>query len=491
MNKLTPYPKQEEAIQRMMAEPTKSILLASEMSQGKTLVLVEFALRSKFNRVLIVGVKDTFQQFHDRILAQSDGAVTLRRIDSTAAGKKNEAALEWGEPGWYFIGQQLFTSRDWKRQEVTDGNGETKKVSVRTKRWQNLELDLLALDEAHMAGAYGSNGQKTIHSTRGTWNVAMSGTFYGNSFSNAWAPTRWLWPDIVPASYWLWKQDHVQEEVILKRNGQPMQTPNGRVLKSEIGEIPPEGQFVASLPCYIRHVGNDPVPKPKIIDVELSPEQRRMYNALENDLLVWIKDHPFTVDFPATLRSRLRTATLAQFDFELVWNKKKGREIQEIFFPDNAESTKLDALWDELALYPDDNVILGTDSKKFAKLTVARMVARGMKAVEWSGDVSSKGRDEIKRKFLAGEIQYIVTVMSSFAAGLDFAQQNCWRMGVLSESDNMTTNAQWVRRVFRTGPHKDKFEWFKIAAINTYDHGQFANLQLQELAQKMTLGRTN
>lgn len=488
-SKITLYSHQEATVQRMMAEPTKSILLASEQDQGKTVISIEFALRMGFKRVLFIGIKDTWEQFKNRSEAQSDGKVTIRNIDAKAAGKRAEADLLWGVEGWYFIGQQLFNRRDWANKK-------------RLEYWDSLELDLIVYDEVHMAAGYNTNGQRTIHAVHPTWKIAMSGTFYANKFTNSWAPTRWLWPDLIPRSYYVWAEKWVHSEPILKRNGTPMLTPRGEQLKAgnlpvpererlsrDIGELPPEGRFVASLPCYIRATG-DEVPAPEVIEVDILPEQRKMYDRLESDLLVWVKSRPFIVEWPVTLKSRLRSATLGTFDFEIVDKKVKGeiRQVQEIFYADDMQSTKLDALFGKLAEFPDEKVVLGTHSKKFAKIVVKRMQERGLRAVEWSGDVDAKGRQSIKDAWLADEIQYIVSVMKSFSTGLDWAQHNCWRMGVLSEPDgDPTTLVQWVRRVFRTGPHKHKFEWFTILARDTKDFGVYSNLELQQIAQQNSL----
>lgn len=474
MQKLTPYPRQEEAIQRMMAEPTQSILLASEQDQGKTLLSIEFALRMGFKRVLFIGIKDTFDQFRERAEAQSDGAQTIRRIDASKPGTAALADMEWGMEGWYFIGQQLFTTRDWRNEPTGkyDNKGKEIQKAVQLHTWDRLDLDLIVYDEIHMAANHQSRGRKTIQAVHPEWKIAMSGTFYGNKFDNAWAPTQWLWPKIIPRSYWAWR-DHWCAEFEQRVKG-------GNTTKVVVGEKAPEGTFVASLPCYIRHVGAEKVPEPTIIEVDLQPEQRRMYDSLEKNLLVWKQDHPFIIEWPVTLKERLRTLALAEFDFI--------PETQEVYLRDDAESTKLEALWEELAKYPQDKVVLGTHSKKFAKFAVKRMLKKNLKVVEWSGDISSKGREEIKQAWIADEIQYIVCVMKSFSTGLDWAQSNCWRMGVFSEPvGDPTVAGQWVRRVFRTGPHKDKFEWFKIQARSTFDNEEYMALRLKELSQQASL----
>ena len=121
--KLTPRRVQEYNIQRILSEPTKAILDASDVGAGKTLITSEAATRAGWTRVLVVGIKDTFAQWAERLSLQSDGAIVMRRIDGTVKGKAAFAALLAGEDGYYFIGSQMLQAQDWTRVFPKDQNG--------------------------------------------------------------------------------------------------------------------------------------------------------------------------------------------------------------------------------------------------------------------------------------------------------------------------------------------------------------------------------
>ena len=123
----------------------------------------------------------------------------------------------------------------------------------------------------------------------------------------------------------------------------------------------------------------------------------------------------------------------------------------EIFFALDTQSTKLVELFKLLHLYGDQPVAIYTDSKRFAKVTTARLQAAGYNAAEWSGDVSSKQRDEIKQGFLDRKIQYLVAVIPAFSTGLDGFQTVCNKIAWLSESKNHILNNQALVRFFRPG----------------------------------------
>lgn len=480
MQKLAPYPHQMEDIWRAISEPTQGILIASEQDQGKTLMTCEILLALNLKRVLLVGIKDTFAQWDGRTLAQSDGQQGVLNIDTTKQGQLNLEAYRSGADGWYFIGHSLLTRRDYEQYQARSKDGEMVNKSRRIGFWESMpKPDAVVVDEIHLVANYNSKGRETLHSIKAGWKIALSGTFYGNKFANAWAPTAWLWPDRAEP-YHFWYGKWCDEKPVLKKNGQPLLTPKGRALKVLIGEKAPEGTFVSTLPCYIRRVGKDPMPDPKVITVELNNEQRRIYTEMETQQLAYLKSHPWLTEVPIAARSALKTITLATPSIDPV--------TEEISFDEDATSSKVDALLKELALHPGERVVIATDRKRFAKLVVAKMRAEGLNAVEWSGDVNSAGREEIKRQWLSGEVDYIVCVMKSFSTGLDWAQHNCWRIGVLSSPEgDPTTKQQFLRRVFRTGEHKDKFEWFEILAENTYDTGIFENVELQALAQQRSL----
>lgn len=464
---------QAEALWQMVGEPTKAALVASEQGLGKTLLTVEFLKAMNFKRVLIVGIKDTATQWHDTSVGQK--AQPVRVIDTTAEGKRNLAAYEAGDAGWFFIGHQLLVRRDHENYERRDG----KKGRRHLKYWASLPpVDAVVADEVHIFAAYTSAGSTTLHSLPSEWKVALSGTWYGNKFENAWAPAYWLWPTHVHESFHFWKGKYCASEVAKNKWGKPVRTPRGTTIEVVTGERKP-GQFVSELPCYIRHEDPDKMPEPKVIEVEIDPEQRRIYTDLEDQALAYLEDKPWVLELPISQRTALKTVTLAVPTFD---------EAGEIHFAANARSTKYDSLVAELGLHPGERVVIATDRKRYAKYVAARMRSEGYRVAEWHGDINTQGRAEVKRQWLAGEVDYIVCVMKSFSTGLDWAQVNCWRIGVLSSPEgDPTTKDQFLKRVFRNGPTKLDFEWFEVIAKDTYDTGIFSNIRLQSEAQRRSM----
>lgn len=499
MDKLTPRPAQIERIEAFINEPTKAGLLADEMGVGKTLVAVEIALR--FERTLTIGVKDTFGQFAELFEAQSDGTQQLRRLDSTKGGRQALADMLAGKPGHYFAGSQFLTTQDWRSDRIYDeetgrtvwdtmaktGAVKTRKakageigprelpvaktVSTHLGLYRKMKpLDALVFDEVHVIQNRKSSGFRTVKTIKSEYKLALSGTWYGNKFDGAWAVARWLWPDLIDGSFWRWKAEWCETEDVYVGKDETRE----RV----IGEKQP-GAFVASLPLYFRAEA-EPLPPSIDIFVNLTPKQREQYTQLEEDLMLWVGENPLVVDLPATLRQRLRTASLGEMNLT---------EDGDIFFDLDCASSKITALHGILNGYwgGTERALIGMDSKRFANVTAERMRQAGERVALWTGDTTSKQRDEIKAAFLAGEVQYIVNTIASMSTGLDGFQRVCSKMVLLNELDgNEAVNAQYVRRLFRPGRVGD-YELVKILANDTLDAGVYGANLARSLANRTTM----
>lgn len=473
MQKQIPRDAQRSRIDRFLAEPTKAALLADEPGVGKTLVGVEIAQR--FDRVLIIGIKDTAAQWADLFALQTEGGIALRRVDSTKLGKANMAAMLAGDAGHYFIGAQYLTTQDWEHKPVVDLEGKPvmvidKKTLQPTGKQQTervhkrlyakmAPMDLVIFDEVHMVQNRKSVGIRTLRTIKTEWKLGMSGTPYGNKFPGIWAIIRWLWPDLIDASFIRWSDAWCTKETVY--------LPGRKTTEQITGEKEP-GKFVSTLPLYIRAEAAR-VPEPSVVYVDLTPEQRRQYSDLEQDLVTWLGENPLVVDVPPVLRQRLRTATLAEMSVTA-----EG----EVYFDGKCRSSKLQALAGILGHWGDEPAIIGMDSKLFAKITYERMKAAGEKVALWTGDVTSKQRDQIKADFLEGRVQYIVATIASMSTGLDGFQKVCSRLVWMNELDgNEAINEQFVRRLFRPGMRGD-FQHVKVVGRETLDENVLgANLQ--------------
>jgi superfamily II DNA or RNA helicase len=483
--KLTLRPEQEEAVQRILAEPTRAALVGSQPGAGKTLLSLEVALRLWPDLVLIMGVKETFDQFAPRLLAQSDSSISLRRIDATKAGQVAMADYLASTPGWYFVGSEYLSAKDHELipQFHPDGSpvigekGQYKdrqvKKKIRLKTWEKVTPDIIICDESHRNSTRHANSHNTLKGLRSTWKIAMSGTPAGNRFENFHGITSWLWPDLVEKSFALWKSKWCRTE--------SQYIPGGRAIQKVIGEKNP-GEYVKTLPCYIRHEVLEPVPKAEVIEVDLTTEQMRVYSDLEEQLLSWVKDHPLSIDWPVTLQGYLRLVTLA----EPTVNPETGK----IQFDEGSPSAKFDATMALLSgRWAGENVFIGTHSQRWAARLTQLLNSAGVHAEEYSGRTSPKDRARIKQQFSEGKIRVLVAVIAATKLGLDGMQLNCCKLLTHSISvGDFSGMEQYARRVWRPGnPRLDEFEHVILAGKGTIETGLYRNNELQTAEQHRTL----
>ena len=448
MEVLTPTKEQQEAIDRIVGESSRAALNASTMGAGKTLIAVEAVKGLGAETVLLIAPLGT--RLGWQVTFERQGVkLPFKWINSTKDGKQALADWGWQLPGVYFVGVEYFVRLGW------EGNN-------RSKVWQHTP-DVVLFDEAHRGQNRNSKTYKTLKQVAGSFKLSMSGTPTGNRFDGAWAVTRWLWPDVVPSSYWGWVNSWCETEY-------DHFAPNSVKIT---GEKKP-GAFFNSLPCYVRIESELEVDIVEDIRyVELGSKQRKAYNDLEKSMITWVEGNPLVVEFPITLRARLRQATLGMFSVDAEGG---------VSFADDCQSSKIDAMLEVLADdFDGEPALILTDSRKFADVVVSRLTKQGFASAAWHGEVSQAQREERKAKFIAGDINYLVAVTSAIAEGVDGLQHATRNILWLSRSDNRLLNEQALARVHRQG-QTQQVRSVELVAVNTYDSGVLSE-QLQKAVE--------
>ncbi len=489
---LTPTAEQRSIIDRVVNEPSRAALIAERPGAGKSLLSVSIGLDLWARTVLIVGVKATGKQFADLIAMQSEGSIALAIIDASKPGQKAMADYLAGEAGWYFIGHEYLSAKDHVLipqyddygDPVLDNKGKHVKKSKRLKTWEGVTPDLLIYDESHKGSTRYTRGNDTMRGLKADFRICMSGTPAANRFENLYGAVSFLWPDrngqgdIADASFVRWKQKWCAMDSVY--------IPGGRAVSKVTGEKNP-GEFVKHLPCYIRaesDILGDP-PAPEKIELEITAEQRRVYDDLENDLLSWVKDHPLSVDWSITLQAYLRLVCLAEPSID--------PDTGKIAFPiENRSSKANEAVYIALKRWEGESVLHVTHSQRYARFLTETLNRNGLSAAEYSGKVSQKERERIKQAFINGEIEHFVAVTKATALGLDGLQKVCCK--ILEHSVQVgdpTAEDQVVRRIWRQGnPRLDEYEHIRLVAEGTIETGLFANVDLQYRAQQASLRKS-
>lgn len=440
MQKIQLDDEQLAAVERMANEPTRAALNASQYGTGKTVVTVELAQRVAPDGVkVIVAPLHTKYSWRGTIQAQYPGETVKFVNNNLKSGKQAYAELLRMEPGWYILGREFFG---------------TKRVSEDLAKVGHL-IDFLGYDECQRWANHRSESFKRIRKIKPKYRLAMSATPGANKFSGLYAITQWLWPKFEGhASFWAWAATWAVVEETYFAGTQV------------VGEKNP-GAFVASLPCYVRLEKDFGEPVEVRIEVELSSKERRIYDAIERSMIVYLRENPLVVKFPMVKRMRLRQASLGEIDYD--------KDSELVYFPDDMKSSKYEALTGLIKEVPDEPMLILTDSAKYAHIVAYQLIRDGYKALPWTGDVPEAERQALKEAFIGGEIDYIVATIPAIGEGTDGLQKRACVMVWLSRSDNMMLNEQAFRRLHRRGQERQVVS-VDIVAIDTYDDGQLSTL---------------
>lgn len=481
-------------IVRELTEPhrTKSVLCGAGMGSGKTVVCAEVVRHTSPKRLLVVGVKLAYKQWKDCFTEQGISTPLLRIDNTTVAGRDNLARLTDGDPGYFYIGLEMLRAQDWEEvsetwdigKELAEefGTDQTGEQLVKKQKHTYSKMppiDLLISDEAHKHASQKSAAIKTMTDIPTKAKIALSGTFYGNKFENAWTVATWLWGKPIIGTKGQFELHYCVKIALKKKDGTPIRTPGGWPLSKIIGERN-AGEYVETLPCYVfiaTPIG--PPPHPEVVKVPLRKEQRRQYDEMEDQSLTWIpssrstKREPLIADLPITQRIRLRTAALGAMTLTPNSDPDKGDTIT---FAANCESSTLDALY-EVMHRPEwlgQKVLVLTHSKPFAE-EAARRIGQKIPTFLKTGDTVEKKWELDKASFAlpvseTGQ-QVMVAVISAVGTAMDGLQFGCSKVAWLSLDENNVNNIQASNRIWRDGVDIDSYAAVQLVQEGTIAEG--------------------
>lgn len=474
---MKPYPFQTADLKKL-SQNNYTALVNAGTGVGKTATSL-FAAREGGADVTLVIAPD---QTHES--AWLPTIPKILGLEGRIIGNKNKATktatndFELGFPGVYLTTPEFFTRAD---------------VSA----WRG---DLLVVDEAHKLANPGKAGQRKLGgfvstdpeplTSRFEGKLMLSGTMLRNRFEYAWSHSRALWPELnkrgQPShdSFYLWQSDRMMHETITtsvdwfevdwdtyKNRGEDWGKVIGGVphlgtpktARKYLSEAEP-GKWLSEVPCVITHLKREeccefhphgfmdleePLVKREIIS--LAPAQKKAIRELEDHMMTWLEDNPLVVDIPLTKATRIRQFTLGVPT--VTYDEEDNAEVS---FAEDCASPFLNRLEEFLTdEVPDENVVVVTDSQKFAAVVTARLNKAGISAFEFSGQ-TRKTRTANAEQF-GSKYRVIVGVISALGEGFDGLQAHSQTEVWISSSTDETLNEQMRGRLDRMGQRKQVF----------------------------------
>lgn len=479
---MTPFDYQRVDLDRLRSGGYRALLNMSTGS-GKTAETLFAFKESSADTALVIAPEQTHESAWIPTAHKLD--LDIRVIGNSNKQKKSTLFdFEMGARGLYLVTPELFT-----RADISAWHG-----------------DFLAVDEAHKLATPGSKGQKKLSgfpsyteepmARRFDAALVLSGTLLRNRFELAWSHARTLWPhldsrdEVAYSNYWLWMAARMDYTTIVtgftwENTGIPLSVPyyqvkaqfpedtrlkkgdgywlvgKAKTAKKYYGESDP-GRWLSEIPLHITHKKREfccefhpngylTIDEPTVIHktISLAPAQKRAIRDMESIMMTYLDDNPLVAEIPLTQKQRIRQMTLAVPSVNYVENDE-GEEKAEVSFEMDAASPYLEELIDFLTNeVPDENVVVFTDSQKFASVVTHRLNAAGVSAFEFSGK-TRKDRMEKASQF-GNTYRVVVGVLSAIAEGLDGLQRVSSTEVWLNSGVDNTVNEQAEGRLFRTG----------------------------------------
>lgn len=325
------YDFQKIGVERMLRR--RRFLLNDEMGLGKTVQLLAAIVGRKEPNVLVVvpnGIKFNWERmthtFTDCTVSVVDGTPG-QRDDALSTGdditvinceglrvrkyKDDDVCMDDCYGG-------VLHNHDWyefKNPGVffEDDTRLVRDIDLPHQQWRDWRI--IALDEYHRFKNWDSQMTVGLHMLKAYVKYAMSGTPLLNGRpEELWAILHWMWPKRYPSieQFYL---DHT-----IKKGSLVLGYKNLKHLRSFF--------HARSLRRRKEHV-HDQLPDVIYVDdyVDLLPEQRRLYDEIENDLRIWVNESPRKIISTLAQMTRLKQAC---FSPELYDGSAKSAKLDRL-----------------------------------------------------------------------------------------------------------------------------------------------------------------
>lgn len=348
------------------------------------------------------------------------------------------------------------------------------------------QYQTVILDEAHRIANRKAAQTRAAYriGSQAKHRLALSGTASGDKPHNLWSILHWLWPTYY-RSYWKFFKHYVETY-----------TDPGNGYQRVIGVNEENIPFLHKEmePFYVRHLKKETccphhpggvmsyLPD-KVYDrvwVDLSPEQRRFYERMRQDMIIWVGEHqqsPLTTGIVVAQLARLSQITLGtpssvEYGTRWVVNKKTGLKeevpTQKLYI--SLPSSKIQAAV-ELIQDANKQVVVFTSSKQAAYLTAQALATAGITSEVLSGDTPQSARPTMVSRFVRGDYDVFIGVIAPAAEGIDGLQHATDTAIFLDRSWSTIKNQQAEDRLHRGGT-KNTVQIIDIMARGTLDSGR-------------------
>lgn len=339
----------------------------------------------------------------------------------------------------------------------------------------------------------------TMHKT------GLSGTPADNAPQDFWSILNWILPRLF-SSYWRFYREHV----IIKHHDssglcgclKAHKRPYDEILGcANVDELMDQIK-----PYYIRRLKEEVLPDlPEKyytkIEVDLTPQQRRVYDEMRRKMLAWVGQHenePIAAPIVIAQLTRLQQFACAYAKMETVVKRYRdckackrdrglpscvGHESQVVRLDE--PSSKLDVVMQLIEDNPSEQIVVFSQSKQVANLLHARLTTRNITTALFTGDTPFADRDGLEQDFQAGRRRVFVGTIAAGGVGLTLTAAST--VIFVDRVWSPSVNRQAEDRLHRIS-QKNAVQVIDLVAKDTVDAGRLQRIELKWNWVKQILG---
>lgn len=311
--------------------------------------------------------------------------------------------------------------------------------------WKKLGIvwELFAADEGHRFANAASLQSRAAGKVPAMRRLLLSGSIYQNAWEEVYGLLHWTYPKTYTSRWRDWNDrflDYVD-------NGY------GKIC---VGILPHRiDEMRDELGRMMAYRTKTPLAQKHTVTVELSAEQRRVYDQVQTECLASLADG---------------TTVKAASGIAMLGKLRQVATGLDLLSDEVVDSTKLDAAEDviEGGLQLGDDFVVFTWYKASAYALERRLAAKGIESWTLTGDTGKTEGDDAVRRFQAGERRVFIGTIATMGESLNLQRAN--HVLRLDRAWNPALNQQAVDRVDRQGnPRPDDIHLTDIIAADTVD----------------------
>lgn len=336
------------------------------------------------------------------------------------------------------------------------------------KYFEHKTFGLTIFDEAHRLKNRKAKVTKCAYKLKSEYIHLITGTPVTKEFDDVWSYLHLLFPDQFK-NYWRF----INKYGIIQSNG---------FGKEIVGLKPGKDKQLAKIiqQFSIRHTKKEVLPQLpdkqyQTIEVDLKPEQRRIYDDLQKYMMAELENDIVEVPNIISLTTKLRQIALST----------------ELVSPDGkAQSSKKEALVELLQdrILAGKKTVIMTEFRKWVDVLEKTFNQKRIRNVRITGAENDKQRQESMQSFQHGDVPVILCTIKAAGLGIDLTAADMLIFTDISWTD--TDNKQAEDRIHRASQTKG-VQIVKLFGKNTMDHVMFDRTLLKALTAKQVLGEAD